>query len=119
MLQRINGEWILPQKTWRLLWLWVPVRRIIGKRRGAMPDGSKLITLIDRFNEPLKQAGILKKPISSNRERPRDANRAPRPGTPRGSQPPAYRDALEKPGNRFWKLSFFPNRNDEGYRHHA
>src|SRR5207302_1552012 len=31
----------------------------------------------------------------------------PAPGTPRGSQPPAYRDALEKPGNRFWKLSFF------------
>src|SRR4051812_18096711 len=87
MLHRINGEQILPQKAWRLLWLWVPVRRIIGKRRGedpndflfAMPDGSKLITLIERFNEPLKQAGILKKPISPNRERPRDANRAPRP----------------------------------------
>jgi hypothetical protein len=92
MLQRINGERILPQKTWRLLWLWVPVRRIIGKRRGAMPDGSKLITLIDRFNEPLKQAGILKKPISSNRESGRGTpTERPAPGTPRGSQPPAYR----------------------------
>jgi D-threo-aldose 1-dehydrogenase len=33
----------------------------------------------------------------------------------RQADPPvSYRDALGKPGNRFWQLSFFLNRNDKG-----
>jgi integrase len=44
------------------------IDKLLAKRRGddpnnflfAMPDGSKVITLIDQFNAALKQAGILK-----------------------------------------------------------
>jgi hypothetical protein len=30
MLHRINGERILPQKTWRLLWLWIPSDKLLA-----------------------------------------------------------------------------------------
>ena len=30
MLHRINGERILPQKNWRLLWLWIPSDKLLA-----------------------------------------------------------------------------------------